>query len=167
MVGTKEKVEDTVGKMTGAMIVGNGKAINMAMHLHGNRNGQRIVPTDDRMPENGEKFSMAATITAALALGRALGTRGMDQEGTHGPTANRVHEERDRVREEEEKETRDIMNLLLRHTRERPGAGARTRTGLTTGSPPKVGGPTDPTMMTRTGVIHGRPTGLPRSIYHK
>ena len=43
MVGTKEKVEDTVGKMTGAMIVGNGKAINMAMHLHGNRNGQRIV----------------------------------------------------------------------------------------------------------------------------
>ena len=164
MVGTKEMVEDTVGKTTGAMIEVDGKAISMAMHPLGTRNGQRIMPTDDRMPEIGDRFSKAATITAALALGGALGTRGMDQEGTHGPMANRVHEERDRVREEEEKEKRETSNLLLRHTRERPGAGARTRTGLTTGSPPKAGGPT---MKTKIGVIHGRPTGLPRSIYHK
>ena len=164
MVGTKEKVEDTVGKMTGAMIVEDGKAISMAMHLHGNRNGQRIVPTDDRMPEIGDRISMAATITAALALGGALGTRGTDPEGTRGPTAIRVHEEKDRVREEEEKEKRDTRNLLLRHTRERPRAGARTRTGTITGSPPKVGGPT---MKKKIGAIRGRPTGSLRSIYRK
>ena len=157
-------VEDTVGKTTGAMIEVDGKAISMAMQPLGTRNGQHIMPTDDRMPEIGDRFSMAATITAALALGGALGTHGTDQEGTHGPMAIRVHEEKDRVREEEEKEKREIRNLLLRHTRERPGAGARTRTGMTTGSPPKAGGPT---MKKKIGVIHGRPTGLPRSIYHK
>ena len=142
-------VEDTVGKTTGAMTEEDGKAISMAMHPLGTRNGQRIMPTDDRIPEIGDRFSMAATIATALALGAALETRGTDPEGTRGPTANRV-------REEEEKEKRDTRNLLLRHTRERPRAGARTRTGTTTGSPPKAEGPT---MKKKIGVIRGRPTG--------
>ena len=149
-------VEDTVGKTTGAMIEVDGKAISMAMHPLGTRNGQRIMPTDDRMPEIGDRFSMAATITTALAPGRALGTHGNNLEGTRGPTAIRVREEKDRVREEEEKEKRETSNLLLRHTRERPRAGARTRTGTITGSPPKAGGPT---MKKKIGVIRGRPTG--------
>ena len=148
MVGTKEMVEDTVGKTTEATIEENGKAISMAMQLLGAPNGRRIMPTDGRKLEIGDKLSTAAIIVAALALEAALGTRGTGLEGTRGPTANRV-------REEEEKEKRDTRNLLLRHTRERPGAGARTRTGTTTGSPPKAGGPT---MKKKIGVIRGRPT---------
>ena len=149
-------VEDTVGKTTGAMIEVDGKAISMAMQPLGTRNGQHITPTDDRMPEIGDRFSMAATITTALALGGALGTHGTDLVGTRGPKAIRVREEKDKVREEEEREIRETSNLLLRHTKERPRAGARTTTGTSTGSPPKAGGPT---MKKKIGVIRGRPTG--------
>ena len=164
MVGTKEMVEDTVGKTIGAMTEADGKAISLAMHPLGTRNGRRITPTADRMLETGERLSMAAAITTVLAPGRALGTLGNDLEGTRGPTAIRVREEKDRVREEEEKEKRETSNLLLRHTRERPRAGARTRTGTITSSPPRVG---SPTMTMKIGAIRGRPTGSLRSIYRK
>ena len=149
-------VEDAVGKTIDAMTEVGGKPISLAMHPLGTRNGRRIKPTADRMLETGDRLSMAAAITTVPAPGRALGTLGIDLEGTRGPTAIRVREEKDRVREEEEKEKRETSNLLLRHTRERPRAGARTRTGTITGSPPKAGGPT---MKKKIGVTRGRPTG--------
>ena len=96
MVGTKEMVEDTVGKTTGQMIEADGKAISTAMHPLGTRNGRRIMPTADRMLETGDRLSMAAAITTVLAPGRALGTLGNDLEGTHGPPANRVREEKEK-----------------------------------------------------------------------